>query len=87
MATLNELVMEYGANAFVLADDGNGCSFGEKGRALDYDEDEMGAEYGMVEMMPLEAAHMSDDGIECNFASDWIIKGEGDNPYRVRLYF
>ena len=87
MATLNELVMEYGANAFVMADDGNGCGFGEKGRTLDYDEAEMGAEYGTVEMLPLEATHMSDDGIECNFASDWIIKGEGDNPYRVRLYF
>lgn len=86
MATLNELVMEYGANAFVLADDGNGCGFGVNGVTIDYDEDSASV-YGGVEMTALNGGHVSEDGMLCEFASDWIIKGEGDNPYRVRLFF
>lgn len=31
--------------------------------------------------------HESEDGIDCMFASDWIIVRQGDNPYRVRLFF
>lgn len=85
ITTLAKLVSEYSANAFVLADAGNGCGFGD-GRLVDYD-DESAYEYGDVEMIELDAPHISDEGQECTFASEWIEQGEGDNPYRVRLFF
>lgn len=84
--TLSALVEEYGANAFVLADAGNGSSYGEKGRLVNYDK-LCRKVYGNTAMHKLKAPHMSDDGSECEYASDWIIQGDGDNPYRVRIYF
>lgn len=84
--TLAELVEEYGANAFVLADAGNGCGYGEDGQLAMYDE-AAADEYGETEMLELSEPHMSDDGQECTYASEWIEQGEGDNPYRVRLFF
>jgi hypothetical protein len=84
--TLSELMAESGANGVIIADDGNGCAYGEDGRVFEYTED-IEEEYGDVEMHKLETVHTSDDGYECEWASEWIIKGNGDNPYRVRLYF
>ena len=86
MATLNELMKEYGGAAFVYADAGNGCGFGEDGQALPYTMD-MERMYGAIQLAELSEPHISDDGIECKFASDWITVREGDNPYRVRLFF
>ena len=86
MKTLDQLVRECGANAFVLADDGNGSSIGHKGRGVGYTP-EMAETYGGVRMEELETMHESEDGIDCMFASDWIIVRQGDNPYRVRLFF
>ena len=86
MATMQSLVSEYGANAMVLADAGNGCGFGEQGCAVDWTDD-MAAQYGAVEMLPLASAHVSEDGHTCTFASDWLVEGDGDNAYRVWLYF
>lgn len=84
--TLKNLIEEYGANAFVVADAGNGSSYGEAGRTVDYDE-ACADEYGDTEMSRLDAPSMSEDGRECLYASGWITKGEGDNPFRVRIYF
>lgn len=84
--TLSALMNEFGANGVIIADDGNGCAYGKDGRVFEYTE-EIAEEYGDVEMNKLETAHTSDDGYECEWASEWIIKGNGDNPYRVRLYF
>ncbi len=86
MKTLDQLVREYSANAFVLADDGNGSSIGHKGRGIGYTP-EMAETYGSVRMEELDTMHESEDGIDCMFASDWIIVRQGDNPYRVRLFF
>ena len=84
--TLDQLVREYSSNAFVLADDGNGSSIGHKGRCVGYTP-EMAETYGSARMEELDAMHESEDGIECMFASGWIIVRQGDNPYRVRLFF
>ena len=86
MTTLNDLISKYGANAFVVLDAGNGAGSPPRGHAVPYD-DGCAAEYGHVEMEELDAPHTSTDGHECGYASEWIVKGEGDNPYRVRLYF
>jgi hypothetical protein len=86
MRTLDQLVRDYSANAFVLADAGNGSSIGEKGRVISYTP-EMAETYGSVRMEELDAMHESEDGIDCMFASGWIIVRQGDNPYRVRLFF
>ncbi len=87
--TLSQLVSEYDANAFVLADEGNGCAHGEAGRAVRCDNDDgaLLAQYGDIEMVPLDAPHISIDGLECSYASEWMIVGSGDNPYRVRVLF
>ena len=86
MKTLDQLMREYCANCFVLADDGNGSSIGHKGRGIGYTP-EMAEPYGSVRMEELDTMHESEDGIDCMFASDWIIVRQGDNPYRVRLFF
>ena len=86
MKTLDQLVREYCANSFVLADDGNGCSIGHKGCGISYTP-EMAETYGNVRMEELDTMHESEDGIDCMFASDWIVVRQGDNPYRVRLFF
>ena len=86
MKTLDQLMREYCANCFVLADDGNGSSIGHKGRGIGYTP-EMAETYGSVRMEELDTMHESEDGIDCMFASDWIIVRQGDNPYRVRLFF
>ena len=36
MKTLDQLMREYCASCFVLADDGNGSSIGHKGRGINY---------------------------------------------------
>lgn len=84
--TLADLVQDYGATGVVVADDGNGCGKGIDGVMVEYDPD-MADAYGAVKMEPLEMPHLSEDEVECNYASDWMIIGEGDNPYRIRLYF
>jgi hypothetical protein len=86
MKTLKQLREEFDSGCFVYADAGNGCGFGEQGRVLIYDV--ITAEvYGDTEMTELDAVHVSDDGVKCHYASDWIIDGDGDNPYRYRIYF
>ena len=84
--TLADLVQDYGAAGVVVADDGNGCGKGIDGVMVEYDQD-MAHAYGIVQMERLETPHISKDGVECNYASYWMIIGNGDNPYRIRLYF
>lgn len=86
MTTLNDLIEEYGAEGFVIEDDGNGCAYPKYGMFMLLDE-ECRAEYGDVPMVRLTTAHISADNLPCEWKSDWLIKGEGDNPYRVRLFF
>lgn len=86
MKTLDELMREYCADCFVLADAGNGSSIGQKGRGISYTP-EMAETYGRVALEELKEPHVSDDGLDCMFASDWVIVRQGDNPYRVRLFF
>lgn len=75
MATLNELIAEFVANGFVLADAGNGCAYGD-GRLVEYDE-ACAEMYGSIPLEKLNEPHMSADGAECQFASAWIIEGSG----------
>lgn len=86
METLKDLVERYGANGFVVADAGNGCGFGEEGQFTVWDE-ETKAEYGNITLRKLKKPHRSVDGVECHYVSEWIEAGEGDNPYRYRVYF
>lgn len=85
--TLNELVMEYGANGVVIADDGNGSAYGPKGVFVPYDTD-VAAAYGDVELSETESPHTSLDGVECRWESEWMALSEdSQNPYRVKIYF
>lgn len=86
MTKLVELVEAYSANGFVLADAGNGCGLGDAGVFVPFDE-ALSADYGDVELEALAEPHWSDDGFECRYASAWLTKGEGDNAYRVRVFF
>jgi len=83
MKTLGQLVKEYGATTIVYADDGEGSSFGINGKARDYSED-----FANIPMRKFKyLLHISDDNIPCLYASDWIVTGKGDNPYRYRIFF
>lgn len=81
---LIELMQEFNTRTFVLANDRN-VSW-KHGRTVEYDQD-CHAVYGGTEMFVLDDPHISEDGSECLYASDWIVDGDGDNPYRVRIYF
>lgn len=81
MPTLANLVENFDSNAFVFADAGNGAGFGEDGQAIDYDQT-AAEHYGHIDLMELETPING-----CNFASDWIVTGEGTNPYRFRIMF
>lgn len=105
MKTLKNLVVEFGANGFVMINDGNGCG---DPAWYDWEEDGVAEDYGDIEMFltPEIAAaydaqddersllheiclinrdYKSDNGLV--WASDWIVKGDGDNPWRYRVIF
>ncbi len=83
MTTLSILVAEFGANAFVFCDAGNGCGFGEHGQMIDYDR-ASAERYGAIELAPLTEAITSEDGTACAFSSDWQ---DDANGYRWRVMF
>lgn len=83
MVALKNLITAYGANGFILADAGNGSADSD-GSFVQWDEDT--AVYGDVEMGALDTVQIT-GGVECEYASDWIIDGDGDNPYRYRIFF
>ena len=89
---LKDLIEEYGATGFVLQDAGNGSAT-DNGRFVNVDDgssddsDALLAEYGDVELVELAEEHISDDNVKCQYGSEWIIEGTGDNPYRVRIFF
>ena len=82
--TLQQLINEYGGNAYGFEDAGNGSS--SSGRLFDYDDDARTG-YGDIEMAKLPSPRKLDDGTEVEYASDWITSGNGDNPYRYRIFF
>lgn len=89
--TLANLVAEFGANAYIYADAGNGAGSPEDGSVRDYDE-AAAAAYGDVELTKLDAPMLSTDGYEINYVSDWIEEGRpGEfrpaNPYVYRIMF
>lgn len=87
---LKELIENFNANGFVLEESWNGSSE-RRGGTFKRIDDEYGVDiltkHGDAEMRELEFDHTSYDGFVCTHASDWITKGEGDNSYRVRLFF
>lgn len=92
MPTLNDLIDQFGSNAFVLADRGSGSGYGQAGITTEYD-DAAAAKYGAVEMIELPAPHTASDGTECHYAGEWIdltpINDAGylGQPYAVCLFF
>lgn len=85
MATLSQLIAEYDADGFVYCDAGNGAAYGEGGQFVRLDITD--PQYADVVLTALDEPNTSDDGVECNYASDWIVSGTGDNPYRYRVMF
>jgi len=82
MQTLGSLMREYTATGCILQDAGQG-SASSNGRWVDAKDVEG---YLDVTLHPI-SAHAVAGGLVCHFASDWIVEGSGDNPYRVRFYF
>jgi hypothetical protein len=100
--TLENLMEEYGANGFVIADAGNGSA----GPCWVEWSDDVAQEYGDTPMFPATEDEMIDDTDEdygtlsgavnyalqegatsVSHASNLIVSGEGDNPYRYRIIF
>lgn len=50
---LSTLLHEYGANAFVMVDAGNGSAYGNAGVLVEVDEAVL-AEYGNVDLSPID---------------------------------
>ena len=80
--TLRQLLDEHGANAVVIADRGNGSAKGENGVCFRMDND-MLTECGDILLTRLDSPHTSDDGYECQWASEWFDSGLLDE----RLFF
>jgi hypothetical protein len=83
--TLAELVTQYGANAYVFMDLGSGAGFGPRGVSMDYDDDASEAYHG-ISMTPVTERHVTEDGRELEFISDWIDSDEHQN-YAYRIGF
>jgi hypothetical protein len=79
---LSELIAETyspGESVHVaICDAGNGCAFGEAGQMVEYDP----ARHGDLVMTPT-LPHMSDDYVECVWASEWIEDDDRNAPYRA----
>lgn len=89
MTTLKELVDQYGAIGFVYADRGNGSASGEEGTFSGWGED-ADNEYGETEMKSLDKKHISADGVECRFASEWMQSYDKNGfltTYEYRIFF
>lgn len=80
---LRELISEYDANGAVIQDAGNGSTT-EHGRFVAVEDLQR---YYNIDLSELSNTHVSDDGVPCTYASEWITEGEGDNAYRVRVLF
>ncbi len=80
--TLKQLIDEYGADAVVIADRGNGSAKGEQGICCRLD-DNMLTEYGDILLTRLDESHTSDDGYVCHWASEWFDSGLLDE----RIFF
>ena len=85
MTELRKLIAEYNANAFVFADRGSGSGFGDEGQATDYDA-AAAAQYGDVELAELAAPIVNNNGMECNYASEWFAS-EGWPGHEWRILF
>ena len=85
MTKLRKLIAEYDANAFVFADRRSGSGFGAQGQAIDY-HDAADAQYGDVELAKLTTPITSNDGMECNYASEWFAS-EGWPGHEWRILF
>jgi len=72
MTTLKNLTDEYDANAIFVKQDGNGCGDNQDMMLSEIDDN-------------LDEIIMTKNGLQ--WESDWIIKGEGDNPFRIRYIF
>jgi hypothetical protein len=83
--TLASLILDYDADWFVYADNGNGAGFPLKGQALNAES--ASKDLLSLPMHRLDSPHISEDGVECHYGSKWIVRGKGDNPYRFRVYF
>ena len=84
---LSDLVREYGGNAFIMVDDGSGSAFDRyEGVFIDADEEAL-AEYGDIDLQPIESSSPWAGRDDVNFESDWIVVGQGDNPYRYKILF
>ena len=80
--TLRKLIEEHDANAFVLEGAGNGSA----GEAILWWDAGTEKKYGDTEMVPI-SPFLATDGQEVNYGSTWIVVGEGNNPYRYRVFF
>lgn len=88
--TLAQLIDEYGANAVVITDRGNGAGYDQAGEAIMLDLEgraDARSEYGHVEMHKLDAPCLSADGMIYEYASDWIDRSDLNDGYEVRVYF
>ena len=69
----------------IFCDAGNGCGFGEEGRAVDYVP--AWGSLLMTNITPDCADHETTDGFTATVQSEWQVTGEGSNPYRYRIRF
>jgi len=84
---LSDLLHEYGANAFVMVGAGNGSAYGEAGALVEVDEAALAA-YGDIDLSPIDRSSSPwVDRDDVNFESDWIVAGQGQNPYRYKILF
>jgi hypothetical protein len=84
--TLADIIPEFfGENetpSVIVCDAGNGCAYGEDGRALDYDPTSM-AHLIMIDI-PEGQDRKSLDGFESTVQSEWQLEANG---YRWRVRF
>ena len=84
--TLRELVTAYDSGGFFLASASNGFASSEPDFL--FLDDKLDKIYGDTEMRKLKNTDYIDTEVpeEAEYASDWIIKYENDDSYRIKLF-
>ena len=85
---LADLIKEYSATGFIFVDAGVNSNTPEEGQFVYLDNDgEILDAYGDIEMSPIDPSSPYAGRDDVIYESDWIIDGEGDNPYRFKILF
>lgn len=86
-SNLKDLIETYDASGFYIVEAGNGSRFSEP--IFFFWDKEAQSNYGNIDMQSIALNDYLAEGVQAGttYVSDWIIKGGGNDPYRIKICF